>query len=200
MTTEQRVLSLLITAHLLAVFVGAVPVQVATLGFVRPATDAYLRATAQTQVWNMFSTPGRASGHVRLGYRLRSADGAPTVEYEQVFPTGDPREWKLVASYFDSFRDKAFTAATESYKKGATEARDAGEQVPTVEMIRGLEPFTRYYARRRIAAGLPPGATLEGVEFWWGTTALPRPPGVEDDGPSTDGAPNWELWAVDDLQ
>lgn len=198
MTPAQRVISLLVGAHLLALLVGAIPEEIARLHPVRPALESYLRASAQTQIWNMFYQPKHASDLVRLGYRLRRADGTSTVQYERVFPVGDPERWKLVAAYFDSFADKAFTAATVQYHKLRSRVLD--QPLPTPAMMRELLPFTRYYGRRRVAAGLPAGTSLEAVEFWRGVVAQPisaSNPYVED---RTSSSIDWELWGVDDLQ
>jgi hypothetical protein len=201
MTAAQRVISALIVAHLAALSIGAVPDSVGWLAMVRPPVDAYLRATAQRQAWVMFVNPAHVGHFVRLGYRLRRADGTSTVEYETVLPVIDPGRWKLVDAYFNSFTNKAFSAVTGNYQERRNLARTAGELVPTVEMTRGLQPVTRYYARRRIAAGLPTGASLEAVEFWWGTAdfaAWHSAPRVDE--LDAAGLIDWQLWWADDLR
>ena len=201
MTAAQRVISALIVAHLAALSIGAVPDPVGGLAMLRPPADAYIRATAQIQNWMMFVNPTHVGHFVRLGYRLRLADGTSTVEYEVVLPVIEPGRWKLVDAYFNSFTNKAFSAVTGKYLERWIRAQEAGEPVPTREMISGLQPVTRYYSRRRIAAGLPRDVTLEAVEFWWGSTdfaAWHSAPRVGD--LDAAGSIDWQLWWTDDLR
>jgi hypothetical protein len=234
-TTSQRLISCLLVAHLLAVFVAAVPglsdfgedevarlagepvspvaagldaaavrlvwlhrVVYAATSPLRPILMSYVRLTGQFQRWNMFCNPARVAQFARIGYRIRAYDGTITTEYESIFPAGPPGVVKLVSAYFDSFMDKALANAGENYRSSSKVARASGQAVPTDQMVTALMPYTRYFGRRRERAGLPTGAQLAAVEFWWGTTPAPAPPWMgqapRSGGP---GQIDWQLWAVD---
>ncbi len=172
---------------------------------VRKPVSAYIRVTALSQKWNMFSNPSRIHEFVRVGYRLRMENGTIRTEYELVFPSGPTGVWKFVSAYFDSYMDKALGSATEAYMTQGTRAQAAGNPVPTEEMARGLLPYTRYFGRRRLEAGLPPGAELMAVEFWWGKTPAPSPPPLAGqhivERPAGQTPPiDWQRWAVDEWQ
>ena len=143
--------------------------------------------------------------YARVGYRLRMENGTIRTEYELVFPSGPTGVWKFVSAYFDSFMDKAMSTATEDYATRAKRARAAGKLVPTDEMVQGLLPYTRYFGHRRLEAGLPPGAQLIAVEFWYGSTPTPPPPplaGQHIVETATDQPPaiDWQRWVVDEWQ
>ena len=138
----------------------------------RPLSQRYLRVTRQFEQWDMFATPTHDRQYVRIGYQLQRPDGTvATTEYEKVFPTGSPDKVKLLSSYFDAFADKAVTGTSSTYRTLEWRARMAGIPVPTADMVELIEPFTRYYGRRRIAAGLPAGSRLSAVEFSVGNRA-----------------------------
>ena len=162
----------------------------------RPAF-VYVRVTAQFQKWNMFSNPSRVHQYARIGYRLRLRDGIIRTEYEEVFPAGPTDVLKLVSAYFDSFMDKVMSNAGETYRTLSARARADGERVPTDEMVRSLRPYTDYYGRRRVKAGLPNGAELVAVEFWWGTRPSAPPPSVSTTTIAASPPPiEWKRWAV----
>jgi hypothetical protein len=239
-THRQWAISFLILAHLVAVFVGAVPnlddfgmslderIAASPVPTVAAALDAasvrlvwlhrvtrsataplrrlslaYLGITRQSEQWSMFCNPSRVQQQVRLGYRLRLADGTSTTEYQTVFPVGRPDEWKILRSYVNAFEDKPFTSVAGTYRKQLARAQSSGVATPTPEMLITLKPLTRYYARRRVASGLPSEVRLEAVEYWWGLTPIPAP-GREQSQvaraapPASD--PSWHLWGVDDLR
>lgn len=234
-TAGQRILSCVIAAHLLAVFVGAIPrldefgmpmerrappplpaltawldqaagdvvwlhrVAWSVTTPLRPLSQRYLRVTRQFEQWDMFATPTHDRQYVRIGYRLQRPDGTVATEYEKVFPTGSPGKVKLLSSYFDAFADKAFTGTSSTYRTREWRARMDGIPVPTADMVQLIEPFTRYYGHRRIAAGLPAGSRLSAVEFWWGTEPGPEPPVGRPAAPVTSVPANirWQRWGAD---
>jgi hypothetical protein len=157
----------------------------------RRAATKYATLLGLQQRWDMFSNPMRKDWHARIVYRIRRADGSLMTEEERVFPSGAPG-WKLVASYRASYLDKATTSGIELYQSRAADAT-----TPTPWMAAAVEPLTRYYARRRAERGLPDGAAIVAVEFWWGVSDLPRP---SSSAQPPNASIHWQLWTVDDLQ
>jgi hypothetical protein len=170
----------------------------------RRLSSGYLGITGQSEQWSMFCNPSRVQQQVRMGYVLRRAGGSSTTEYEGVFPVGAPDEWKIVRSYVDAFEDKPFTSVAGTYRKQHARARSNGIATPTPQMLSTLKPLTRYYGRRRLASGLPPDASLVAVEYWYGVTPMPAPPGSGDSQVVRAARPvpetTWQLWGVDDLK
>ena len=153
----------------------------------------------------MFADPSRVHAYARVGYRMRMEGGTIRTEYQQVFPSGPTGVWKFGSAYFDSFMDKAMSTAIQNYLASSRRARVAGNPIPTDEMVEGLSPYTHYFGHRRLTAGLPPGAQITAVEFWYGSAPapLPRPvagqPSVQrptDQPPAID----WQRWIVDEWQ
>jgi hypothetical protein len=172
---------------------------------IRSPVFAYIRLTAQFQRWDMFSNPSRVHPYVRMGYRLHMENGTIRTEYEQVFPSGPTGVWKFGSAYFASFMDKAMASVVENYMTLGKRAQEAGEPVPTDDMIRILLPYTRYFGHRRVTAGLPPGAQLIAAEFWRGSAPAPLPPPlagqhIVERPAGQPPAINWERWAVDEGQ
>jgi hypothetical protein len=173
-------------------------------GVTRPlgaVVSQYIRLVGLSQKWNMFCNPAHMHQYARIAYRLRLNDGTVKTEYEQIAPAGPIDVVKLISAYFDSYMDKAMSNAFETYRTRALRAQASGMNWPTDEMVLGLTPYMEYFGHRREQRGLPAGARMEGVEFWWGTVPTPPPPvGTQ---PTTTTASSqteiaWQLWAAEE--
>ena len=168
---------------------------------VRPLSQRYLRVTRQFEQWDTFATPTHDRQDVRIGYQLQRPDGTVSTEYETVFPVGSPGKVKLLSSYSDAFADKAFTRTLVnlSHVPAWPEHGLDGIPEPTADMVELVEPFTRYYGHRRIAAGLPAGRGSRQSNSWWGTEPEPEPPAGKPATPVTvvPADIRWQRWTAD---
>ena len=137
------------------------------------AADSYRALTGLGQGWGMFSNPPKVDQYVRTRYYVQPAGGRHWIATELIMPAHREDRVRLVASYRDSYQDKAIAIALETFYRRRTPAliRPATR---SDELPDDLAPIGRYFARqfeRRVLAGT--AQRIVRTEVWVGNAASP---------------------------
>ena len=145
----------------------------------RPVVSAYLGATGLGQQWAMFWNPSLSDQYLRVRYYVgdeppgtRPARAA-WLATELVLPAHREDRLRLLASFHDSYRDKAVEIAMNTFSRKRARTLVRPDTRPA-ELPDSLAPVARYFARRFARAHLTGGERLVRVEVWSGTA--PNPP------------------------
>ena len=142
----------------------------------RPVTDAYLTLTGLGQRWNMFSNPPTYDEYLRVRYYVEPAGGAaPWIATELLMPTEPEYEPRLAGAFRDSYRDKAFAIALNTFLDRRDRRLVAPDTRPG-ELPDALAPVARYFTHRFADRSLRPDERVVRAEVWYGTVAN-APPG-----------------------
>ncbi len=127
----------------------------------------YVALTGLAQNWAMFSNPPQYDRYWRVRYYVEAQGGRPWTATELIGPSHREDRVRLVQSYRDSYRDKAFEIAFDGFVKrrrpSAIEPGARPEDLPD-----DLAPIGRYFARH-FAARLQDGERITRTEVWVGT-------------------------------
>jgi hypothetical protein len=148
---------------------------------VRPlnnVTAVYLSGVGLSQRWGMFSIPPKTDEYVRLRYYVASGSDrvASWTSTELLLPAHPEDRVRLVQSYRDSFRDKAFDVMLGEFREHR-EVKGFGPDTRSDDLPDDLQPFARYFTRRFATRYLLPTERVVRTEVWKGTAPNP-PPGA----------------------
>jgi hypothetical protein len=137
-----------------------------------PAAHYYVKLTGLSQNWAMFSNPPTIDQYMRVRYYIQPPRGRRWVATELVLPTSREDRVRMLRSFRDSYRDKAFAIALENFysrrKNSLVAPGTRSEQLPT-----DLAPIARYFSREFTRTRLRAGETIVRTEVWVGTAANP---------------------------
>ena len=134
----------------------------------------YIEMTGMGQNWAMFSEPPKDDRYWRVRYYVEPTAGRSWTATELIGPSHREDRIRLLQSYRDSYRDKAFEIAFAAFVKRRKPSAIRPDTRPD-ELPDDLAPIGRFFARR-FAATLPPGERIVRTEIWVGIVGN-KPPG-----------------------
>ena len=127
----------------------------------------YIDLTGLGQYWAMFSNPPQYDRYWRVRYYITGPNERTWMATELIGPSHREDRIRLLQSYRDSYRDKAFEIAFDGFVK-RRKPGVVGPGTLTEELPDDLAPIARFFARR-FAATLPEGERIIRTEVWVGT-------------------------------
>jgi hypothetical protein len=139
---------------------------------IRPAVSWYLSLSGVGQSWAMFSNPPTYDQYVRTRYYVQPPEGRQWMATELVMPANREDRVRLLQSYRDSYRDKAFALALDAFFRRRKPALVA-PGTTSAQLPDDLAPIARFFARRFERRLEGSGERIVRIEVWVGNVATP---------------------------
>jgi hypothetical protein len=145
-------------------------------GPVRGLAAKYIALTGVSQSWKMFSNPPVVDQYLRVRYYVGSgSNGRPAwAATELVLPAHREDQVRVVAGYWDAYRDKAMTSALARFHEARTNAL-LRPDTTSAELPDHIAPIGRYFKRRFEREWLKPDERVLRTEIWYGFATMPGP-------------------------
>ncbi len=151
-------------------------------GPVRIPAKAYLSLFSLAQPWGMFSNPPQTDQYARVRYYVKPESGPVWAATELVMPAHREDKVRLLASFQDSYRDKAIAIASDDFYRRRRQPLIRPD-TRSAELPDDLAPVGRYFARAFERQHLDAGKErITRIEVWLGSSPTPPPGTPVDEG------------------
>jgi hypothetical protein len=140
----------------------------------RKPTNLYLSATGLFQPWSMFFQPPTEDRYLRLRYYVGTSSHLTLATTELVLPAHREDRIRLLASFRDSYIDKACEIALVRFFE-QFDTKLIRLDARSTELPQDLAPVARYFAKRYQQQRLLPAEHIVRTEIWQGAAPIPPP-------------------------